>query len=190
MSMPSQKYLNIGDHEIERNIPDFDGEGDAPGSGENSTPFAVAMLAEIDGDRGPAGPDKWTDAEHVVNCFTDAVAGLLHGLSVRIAPGQMKEVVEQLIPHVSHTMRWVAQDEDKYHGDKSKEENEQEVLEWILMLVHKIRNDQRLKVIDQWAMEQKEKDSLALYRTGSALDLVNFSLTALADYRGHDEEES
>jgi hypothetical protein len=124
------KYLKIAEHDIEKVRKDYAYEGDPPGCGQNSIPFSIAMLAEIDGDRSCLRNDKWVDSsdpQHVVNCFNDAVAGLLHGLSVRIVPGQMRNVVEQLIPHVHFTMRRFAEDEDEhFDSDEDKIEKEKE----------------------------------------------------------------
>jgi hypothetical protein len=116
------KYFDLA--AIGQELPDYAFEGKAPGSGTDMYPFAQAMLASLDGERQGEG-----DAEHVVNCFNDALAGILHGLSVRVAPGQMKAVVDHLIEHASFTMRWTAQNEDN-NDDDDKRENEMEIREY------------------------------------------------------------
>jgi hypothetical protein len=113
------KYFDLT--AIAKELPDYAYEGDVPGNGTDMYPFANAMLSSLDGER-----QGDSDAEHVVNCFNDALAGILHGLSVRVAPGQMKAVVDHLIEHASFTMRWIAQNEDN-NDDDDKRENEQDI---------------------------------------------------------------
>ena len=56
------------------------------------------------------------------------MAGLLHGLSVRVPPGEMTKVVEALMPHVMRTMRWIAENEDLYQTtDDDKEQSEEDI---------------------------------------------------------------
>ncbi len=157
------KYFDLS--AIAKELPDYEEEGDPPGSGENMYPYARAMLAALYGDRSytdlsarsaaieeakrnrtydpadyddvlsgrkedpyPKGVTKQlTDTEHVVDCFNDALAGILHGLSVRVAPGQMKAVVEHLIKHATFTMRWIAENEDRNDAHE-KAENERDIL--------------------------------------------------------------
>jgi hypothetical protein len=120
------KYFDLT--KIAQEAPDLDCEGDPPGSSENATVFARLMLAELDKGPGkftdPDGRGRFTDVEHVVDTFNDALAGLLLGLSVRVAPGQMKDVVAHLVKHASYTMQWIARDENN-STDADKEELEE-----------------------------------------------------------------
>jgi hypothetical protein len=111
----SGKYFDLS--AIAKELPDYAQEWDPPGFGQNSV-FARAILEELDADH--AGR---TDAQHVVDTFNDALAGLLHGLSVRVVPGQLKTVVDHLTQHASYTMGWIAEDMNDY-SDAAKEEDE------------------------------------------------------------------
>jgi hypothetical protein len=94
---------------IAKELPDYAEEGDPPGSDVHAERYVLAMLEDLDRKH-----EGLTDVEHVVGCFNDALAGILHGLSQRVAKGQMLAVVDHLTQHASYTMRWVARNEDEY----------------------------------------------------------------------------
>ena len=117
----SERYFDLSNIREER--PDYGSEGDPPGGTKDALAFSKLMLAELDKPH-----DGLTDAQHVVERFNDALAGLLHGLSVRVPPGRMEDVVNHLLLHAQHTMCRTAEIEDDHHAsDVSKGENENEI---------------------------------------------------------------
>jgi hypothetical protein len=90
------KYFDLSD--LKSKLPDYDHQGDPPAEDD----YAPAMLKDLDGVRWNS---EYSDADHLVSCFNDAIAGITAGLALRAPPGQLEEVIEALIDHAAATMR-------------------------------------------------------------------------------------